>query len=44
MLLEIHQIKFHLFRAAPQRQICDDDVEQSGFAGTGLARDQRVLS
>ena len=43
-LLKIHQIEFHLFRTAPQREIRDDDVKQGGFAGTGLARDQRVLA
>ena len=42
--LEVHEIKFHLLRAAPQREIRDDDVEQRGFAGTGLAREQRMLA
>ena len=43
-LLEIHQVELHLLRAAPQGQVGDDDVEQGGFAGAGLAGDQRVLA
>ncbi len=27
--LEVHQVKLHLLRAAPQRQVGDDDVEQA---------------
>ena len=41
--LEVHEIKFHLFRAAPEREICDDDVEQRGFPRAGFARNQPVL-
>ena len=37
--LEVHQIKFDLLRTAPEREICDDDVEQRGLAGTGLSCD-----
>ena len=43
-LLEVHQVELHLLRAAPQRQVGDDDVEQGGLARTGLAGDQRVLA
>ena len=42
--LEVHQVKFDLFRAAPQREVGDDDMEQGGLAGTGLAGDQRMLA
>ena len=37
---EIHQVKLHLFRTAPQREVGDDDVEQSGFARAGFTRNQ----
>ena len=42
-LLEVHEVKLHLLRAAPEREVGDDDVKQRGLAGTGLARDQAVL-
>ena len=42
--LKSTRIKFHLLRAAPQREIGDDHMEQRGFAGTGLARDKRMLA
>ena len=43
-LLEIHEVKLDLLRAARQREVGDDDVEQRGFAGPGLAGDKRVLA
>ena len=43
-LLEVDQVELDLLRAAPQRQVGDDDVEQGGLAGAGLAGDQRVLA
>ena len=42
--LEVDEVKLDLLRAAPQREVGDDDVEQRGFAGTGLAGDERVLA
>src|SRR6516164_6063120 len=30
--LEIHQVKLHLFGAAPQSQVCNDDMKQRRFA------------
>ena len=42
--LEIDEVKLDLLRAAPEREVGDDDVEQRGFAGTGLAGDERVLA
>src|SRR5207253_1624955 len=43
-LLEVHEIKLHLLRAAPKREVRDDDMEQRRFAGASLARDERVLA
>ncbi len=42
--LEIHEVKFHLIRAAPERQVRDEHVKQCGFARTGFAGDQTVLA
>ena len=41
---EVHEVKLHLLGAARQREVRDDDVEQRGLAGTGFARDERVLA
>ena len=43
-LFEIYQIEFHLLGTAPQREVGDDDVKQSGLARAGFARDERVLA
>ena len=43
-LFKVHQIKFHLFGTAPQRQVGDNDVKEGGFARTGLASNQAVLA
>ena len=42
--LEIDEIELDLLRAAPQRQIGDDDMEQRGLAGAGFAGDKHVLA
>ena len=43
-LFEVHKVELHLGRAAPQREVGDDDMEQRGLAGTGFARNQAVLT
>src|SRR5205814_7042938 len=42
--LEVHEVKLDLVRTAPQSKVGDDDVEQGGFAGAGLAGDKRMLA
>src|SRR5206468_579540 len=42
-LLEVHQVELDLIRAAPQGEVGDEDMEQSGFARTGFAGDENVL-
>src|SRR5438477_10492505 len=42
--LEIDEVKFDLLRAAPQRQIGNDDVEECRFTGAGFARHEGVLA
>ena len=43
-LLEVNEVELDLVRAARQREVGDDDVEQGGLAGTGLACEQRMLA
>ena len=43
-LLEVDQIELDLIRAAGQREIGDDDMEEGGLAGAGFAGKQRVLA
>ena len=42
--LEVHEVELDLLRAAPQREVGDDDVEEGGFARAGFAGDQAVLA
>ena len=42
--LEVHEVKLDLVRTAPQSKVGDDDVEQGGFAGAGLAGDEGMLA
>ena len=42
-LLEIDQAELDLIGAAPQREVGDDDMEERGLAGTGLARNENML-
>ena len=41
---KVDEVELDLVRAAREREVGDDDVEQGGLAGTGLAGEQGVLA
>src|SRR5260221_1647293 len=43
-LLEVHEVKLDLLRAAPQRQVRDEHVKEGRFSGAGFSGNERVLA
>jgi len=41
---EVDEVKLDLVWAVPEGEVGDDDVEEGGLAGAGLARDEAVLA
>jgi len=42
-LFEIDKVELDLLRAAPKREVRDDDVKERRFSGAGFAGEQSVL-
>src|SRR5580765_8203915 len=43
-LLEVHKVELDLVRAAPEREVGDEDVKQRGFARARFAGDEGMLA